>query len=101
LVYQTDKTLTEHRDSLSAEDIGAVETALTAAREALQGDDVTAMETARDNLTQASHKLAEAMYQKQAADAQNPAASHGEQATADASSKKDDDVVDAEYEDVN
>jgi molecular chaperone DnaK len=101
LVYQTDKTLTDHRDSLSAEDIGAVETALTAAREALQGDDVTAMETARDNLTQASHKLAEAMYQKQAADAQNPAASHGEQATADASSKKDDDVVDAEYEDVN
>jgi molecular chaperone DnaK len=101
LVYQTDKTLTDHRDSLSAEDIGAVETALTAAREALQGEDVAAMETARDNLTQASHKLAEAMYQKQAADAQNTAASHGEQATADASSKKDDDVVDAEYEDVN
>jgi len=101
LVYQTDKTLTEHRDSLAAEDIGAVETALTAAREALQGEDVAAMETARDNLTQASHKLAEAMYQKQAADAQNTAASHGEQSTADASSKKDDDVVDAEYEDVN
>jgi molecular chaperone DnaK len=101
LVYQTDKTLTEHRDSLSAEDIGAVETALTAAREALQGDDVTAMETARDNLTQASHKLAEAMYQKQAANAQNSATSNGEQSTADASSKQDDDVVDAEYEDVN
>ncbi|MDH3598392.1 MAG: molecular chaperone DnaK [Candidatus Tectomicrobia bacterium] len=101
LVYQTDKTLTDHRDSLSAEDIGAVETALTAAREALQGEDLTAMETARDNLTQASHKLAEAMYQKQAADAQNATASDGEQATADASSKKDDDVVDAEYEDVN
>jgi molecular chaperone DnaK len=101
LVYQTDKTLTEHRDSLAAADIGAVETALTAAREALQGEDVAAMETARDNLTQASHKLAEAMYQKQAAEAQKTAASDGEQATADASSKKDDDVVDAEYEDVN
>jgi molecular chaperone DnaK len=101
LVYQTNKTLTDHRDSLSAEDIGAVETALTAAREALQGEDVAAMETARNNLTQASHKLAEAMYQKQAAEAQKTAASNGEQATADASSKKDDDVVDAEYEDVN
>jgi molecular chaperone DnaK len=93
--------LSEHRDSLTAEDIGAVETALTAARDALQGEDVAAMETARDNLTQASHKLAEAMYQKQAAEAQHSAARDGEQTTADASSKKDDDVVDAEYEDVN
>jgi molecular chaperone DnaK len=101
LVYQTDKTLTEHRDSLAAADIGAAETALTAAREALQGEDVAAMERARDNLTQASHKLAEAMYQKQAAEAQNTAASNSERATAETSSKKDDDVVDAEYEDVN
>jgi hypothetical protein len=41
------------------------------------------------------------MYQKQAAEAQNTAASNSERATAETSSKKDDDVVDAEYEDVN
>ena len=98
LVYQTEKTLTDHRETLSADDVGAVETALTAAREALQGEDVAAMETARDNLTQASHKLAEAMYQKQAESAQEGGAT--DEPTADASSKKDEDVVDAEFEDV-
>jgi molecular chaperone DnaK len=97
LVYQTDKTMSEHREALSPEDVGAVETALQEARTALEGEDVAAMERARDNLTQSSHKLAEAMYKSQAAPAEDGNGS--QQATGDAK-RDDDEVVDAEFEDV-
>jgi molecular chaperone DnaK len=99
LVYQTEKTLNEHRSSLAPEDVGAVETALNEAREALKGDDVNAMEKARDNLTQSSHKLAEAMYKQQAGAAQG--GENGGQQTTTGSRSQDDEVVDAEFEDVN
>ena len=98
LIYQTEKTLAEHGDNLSAEDKSAVESALEEGREALKGEDVAAMEKARDRITEHSHKLAEAMY-KQAA-AQN---AEGEgQPSGSAKARKDDgEVVDAEFEDVN
>ncbi len=100
LVYQTEKTLADHRDALSPEDVGAVETALNEAREALKDEDVAAMEKARDNLMQSSHKLAEAMYKQQAESAQNTGA-NGSQQTTEEKKSKDDEVVDAEFEDVN
>jgi molecular chaperone DnaK len=98
LVYQTEKTLNEHREALKPEDIGAVETALQEARTALQGEDVAAMERARDNLTQSSHKLAEAMYKSQAASAAD--GGNGSQQTTAGAKRDDDEVVDAEFEDV-
>jgi molecular chaperone DnaK len=100
LVYQTDKLLKEHRDSLAASDIGAVETALSQAREALDAEDVAAMEKARDALTQASHKLAEAMYKKQSEASQSPG-DNDNQRTAQEPKQKEGEVVDAEFEDVN
>jgi molecular chaperone DnaK len=101
LVYQTEKTLREQRDNLPADDIGAVETALNEGREALKGEDVAAMEQARDRINQAAHKLAEAMY-KQTASAPPPGAD-GQQQARDTSGarKRDSEVVDAEFEDVN
>jgi molecular chaperone DnaK len=100
LVYQTEKTLNDHRDSLAAEDIAAVETALKAAKEALQGDDAAAMDRAREQLTQSSHKLAEAMYKKQAEEASATDAKGAQQDSAAGNQRKEDDVVDAEFEDV-
>jgi molecular chaperone DnaK len=97
LVYQTDKTLREHRDNLAPDDVSAVEAALNEGQEALKGEDVSAMEKARDRITQASHKLAEAMYKRT-----SDSGGNGEQQgakTADAKSK-DGEVVDAEFEDV-
>ena len=101
LVYQTEKTLREQRDNLPAADISAVESALNEGREALKGEDVAAMERARDQINQVAHKLAEAMY-KQAAGSQTPGAD-GQQQSGDASGarKRDGEVVDAEFEDVN
>ena len=101
LVYQTEKTLQENRDNLDAADIDALETALKEGKEALEGEDVAVMEQARDNITQASHKLAEAMYKK-AADTQ-AAGDNGNQPGTDTNDtkSKEGDVVDAEFEDVN
>jgi molecular chaperone DnaK len=101
LVYQTEKTLREQRDNLPAADVSAVESALNAGREALKGEDVAAMERARDQINQVAHKLAEAMY-KQAASSQ-AAGTDGQQQARDASGsqKRDGEVVDAEFEDVN
>src|SRR5215470_10464351 len=101
LVYQTEKTLREQRDNLPAADIGTVESALNEGREALKGEDVAAMERARDQLNQVAHKLAEAMY-KQAASSQS-ADPDGQQQTGGASGahKREGEVVDAEFEDVN
>jgi molecular chaperone DnaK len=74
---------------------------LNEGREALQGEDVAVMERARDQINQVAHKLAEAMY-KHAAGSQPPGAD-GQQQTSGASGapKRDGEVVDAEFEDVN
>ena len=62
LVYNTDKMLKENREKVSSSDAEAVEAALGEARKALEGSDIGAMNSARDRLTSATHKLAEAMY---------------------------------------
>ena len=101
LVYQTEKTLREQRDNLPAADISAVESALNEGREALKGEDVAAMERARDQINEVAHKLAEAMY-KQAASSQAAGADGQQQAGgASGAHKRDGEVVDAEFEDVN
>ena len=101
LVYQTEKTLREQRDNLPADDVSAVEAALNEGREALKGEDVAAMERARDRINQAAHKLAEAMY-KQTAGASAPGADGQQKTSGDAGARKrDGEVVDAEFEDVN
>ena len=101
MVYQVEKTLKEHGDKISGDEKGQVETAIADAKKALEGTDAAAMNTARENLTQASHKLAEVMYKS----AQTPegSAGAGPQAEAQpngASEKKDEGVIDAEYVDV-
>src|SRR5216117_485391 len=62
LVYQTEKMLNEHRSKLSDSDAKAVEAAIADTKKALEASDVDAINRAADALTQASHKVAEAMY---------------------------------------
>ncbi len=66
LVYSTDKTLSEHKEKLSAAELGEVEAALGEARTALEGEDAGALEAAEKRLTTATHKLAEVMYRSTA-----------------------------------
>ena len=102
LVYSTEKSLKEYSGDLDAGVKENIEAALKTAKGALEGQDAQAMRTAAEQLSQSSHKLAEAMYAKAS---QQQA---GEQASGEADGgqagggekKKRDDVVDADFEEV-
>ena len=106
MVYQVEKMLKDHRDKISDEDAKNVEGALDATRKAMSGGSVEEISKATDTLTQASHKLAEAMYKSQSGAPGGGAAPGGEAggdgagAGAGASEKPKDNVVDAEFVDV-
>jgi len=100
MVYQIEKMLREHGDKISGEERGAVENALGDAKKALEGTDPKAMDGARERLTAASHKLAEAMYKAQAAPAGGDPTPNGDGHATEPQQKKDEGVIDAEYVDV-
>jgi molecular chaperone DnaK len=97
LIYTTEKTLGEHKEKLDAGDRGQLETALEDAKKALESDDLETLEGAIKQLTEASHKLAEQVYQSAAG--ADPSQASGPQADA-GSQTSDDEVIDAEYVDV-
>jgi molecular chaperone DnaK len=101
LIYNTEKLLTENRDKISEADASTLDAALGKAKTALEGAaEAAEMNAAAEELTQASHRLAEAMYQKTAG--QHPPDAGGSAAGDAASSgKKEDDVIDAEYVDMD
>jgi molecular chaperone DnaK len=67
LAYNTEKLLKEQGDKIGAEDRAKVEATVGRVREALKGDNTGEIESAVEQLNQASHKLAEAMYQQASA----------------------------------
>jgi molecular chaperone DnaK len=99
LVYTTERTLGEHGDKIPAADKSAVEEAMKEVREALSSDDIERIRRASDNLTRASHKVAEVLYREAQAKQQpgteaGPGPSDGKSKTAEG------EVVDAEFEDL-
>ncbi|MFA5701367.1 MAG: molecular chaperone DnaK [Desulfuromonas sp.] len=94
LVYSTEKSLQDNADKIDAETKSNIETALEEVKKTLDGDDVEAINKAVETLSQASHKLAEAMY------AQAQQAGEAGEGAEQAQHEGDDDVVDAEFEDV-
>jgi molecular chaperone DnaK len=103
LVYSTEKSLKEYGGDLDAGVKDNIEAALKKAKEALESQDADAMRKAAEELSQSSHKLAEAMYAKasQQHGAQQPGATKEDgQDTGPAGGKKKDDVVDADFTEV-
>jgi molecular chaperone DnaK len=99
LAYQTERSLKEHGDKLSAEDKKQIETALSEVKEALKGQDIERIKKASENLMQSSHKLAQIIYAQAQQQAKQQAA--GGQTTSSGSSgekQSDEKVVDADYE---
>ena len=94
MVHATRKQLEEVGDALSAEDKAPIEEALSALETAVKGEDKADIEAKTQELIQASSKLMEA------AQAQQAAAGGAEGAEQQSSGKADDDVVDAEFEEV-
>ena len=98
LVHATEKALAEHGAKVGETDRRAIENAMADLKEALKGDDPTAITEKSNALAQVSMKLGEAMY-KQAQDG-GPAAPGADEAGPDSSAKKED-VVDAEFTEVD
>ncbi len=99
LMYATEKSLKELGEKVDAGTRSNVESAMAELKTALEGDDLAAIQSKSEALTQASHKLAEAMYQQSAQAEQGaPGADAGAQQQANANT--DDDVVDADFEEV-
>ncbi len=98
-VYSAEKMLREHRDKISDADARAIEEAVADAKKAIEEGGLERIRSAQERLMQASHKLAEAMYRAAGAP-QQPPSGDGASGPQPGGSKKDD-VVDAEFVDVD
>ncbi|MCM1322757.1 MAG: molecular chaperone DnaK [Acetobacter sp.] len=99
LIHTTEKTLKENSDKISSADKDAIEAAITALKGVMDGEDAAAIKEKTDALMQASLKLGEAMYKAQGEQA-GATAQGAEQGAPEAEAKKDDNVVDADFEEV-
>jgi len=101
LIYGTEKMLKENRDKVSDSDANAIEKALEEAKQAVQDGDTSKITAAIDRLTQASHKLAEAMYKQagSAASQAGAAGAGGGDGSARDEAKSEGEVIDAEVVD--
>jgi molecular chaperone DnaK len=100
LVHATEKALAEHGSKVGENDRRAIENAIADLKEALKGSDATAITAKTNALAQASMKLGEAMY-KQAQEGATAAGGPGDAAPGGDGSGKTDDVVDAEFTEVD
>ncbi len=105
LVHAAEKNLAEYGDKVSEEDKTAIETAVADLKEALEGDDVEVIQEKTNTLNEASMKLGEAMYKAAQAEggAEGMAGSDmgGSSDAEQTSSGGGENVVDADFEEVN
>jgi len=101
LIYSTEKSIKDLGDKIDAATKGKVEAAIEPLKKAMEGNDVAEIKRLSEELTQASHKLAEAMYQKASqADQQQAGADAAGGPEQPGPSASDEDVVDADFEEV-
>ena len=93
LIHTTERQLEEHGDKVDASLKSEIETAIAAAKTAVEGNDPEAMKEKAQELATVAMKLGQAIYEKEQAAAASP--------DADAGANKDDDVVDAEFSEVD
>ena len=98
IIYQSEKTLNEMGDKVTAEDKAPVEAAIEKLKEAQKGTDVAAIKAATDEVQKAFYAVSEKLY-KNAAPQGDPNAAAGAQGAPN-NGGNDDGVVDADYEEV-
>src|SRR3546814_7994188 len=94
LVHTTERQLADHGDKIDAALKSEIETAIAAAKTAVEGDNVEEMKSKAEALAQVAMKLGQAIYEKEQA-AASPGGADAE------SAKADEDVVDAEFSEVD
>ncbi len=100
LIHATQKSLKDLTDQVDAETKANVEKEIENLKKAMEGDDIEAIKSASEALTNASHKLAELMYAKAAKENPDAAGGAAGGSAGGQAKKDDDDVVDADYEEV-
>jgi molecular chaperone DnaK len=103
LIYSTEKSLKDLGDKVDQATQDQIKEAIAPLRTAMEGDDPEEIKRLSEALTQASHKLAEAMYQQASQDGTQSGPGGGPQAGAgdqQGGAPPDDDVVDADFEEV-
>ena len=99
LIHATNKSLDELGDKVSAEEQANIKDKISKLEEVLKNDDKDSIEAATKELTDASGKLAEMMYAKVQEEQKD--SSSNEDSPPNSNQNKDDDVVDADYKEVN
>jgi molecular chaperone DnaK len=104
MIYSTEKTLSEHRDKVDASMASDIESAVAEAKGKLESTDAKEIEAAYEKLVKSTHKLAEIMYQQagqQGGGGQPPPDTSASGAAASGSAGGSDDVIDADFVDVD
>ncbi|NBB97091.1 MAG: molecular chaperone DnaK [Alphaproteobacteria bacterium] len=95
LIHSTEKSLEDYKDKVDPTTVEAIELAIAALKESLEGEDAEKIKSGIQNVTEASMKLGEAIYKAQAEQAE------GEEASEDDGPRDvDEDIVDADFEDL-
>ncbi|HKV40034.1 MAG TPA: molecular chaperone DnaK [Blastocatellia bacterium] len=101
MIYSTEKTLSENKDKVDASAASEIEAAIAQAKTRLDSESASEMNAAYDQLVKSSHKLAEVMYKQAGAPGGGQASGSGNSgASGAAAGGGGDDVIDAEYVDV-
>ena len=98
LIYSTERLMKENRDKISEADARNIEAALAETKKVMESGSADDIQRAVDGLTTATHKLAESLYQQQAS--ARTEAGGAEEKAEDEDKKKDGEVIDAEFVDV-
>lgn len=101
LIYSTEKSMKEMGDKVDSETRSRVEGIIGELKKAMEGDDAAEIKRLTEELTQASHKVAEAMYQQASqAGAQASGPEAGGEGPQGQAPGEDEDIVDADFEEV-
>jgi molecular chaperone DnaK len=105
-IYQTEKTINDNRERIAVGLISEAETAIAEAKKTVEANNADQFQAQLENLTRVSHKIAESLYQQQSSGgASEAAAGAGAQGAAGGTTGGNkpggDDVIDAEYIDVD
>ena len=95
LIHSTEKSIEEHGDKVDPSTIEAIELAISALKETLEGEDAEKIKSGIQNVTDAAMKLGEAIYKAQQEDVEHEVEDKGEP------SGVDEDIVDADFEDLD
>ena len=102
LIYSTEKSISDLGDKLPEEDKTKIEACSEQLKKSMETDDIEAIKSDLEALTQASHKMAELLYSQQAEEQGDGSGEGSEDASGndEKSGKDDDDIVDADFEEV-